>query len=243
MNPYLQPAPMPYGQQGFIPGGVQPTGYPATPAVSTGYNTPMGTLAAMSMASQLSNGFSGGSSSSFSSSSPDVSIVKYDDHFRNESKTWCLDTLKNLDGNPAMTADEIKANPPLGLKFKGCDLVIPIPNAKAMCATSQEVLRDIMGGAQYMSATDKAKKEAAKDLSRALLVQYVETCGYGTAGVGNHFCATSHLREPLGHRLTSQQAAEKNRIRAEARRADAPVGDFHPDHPRDIRDILKAYTT
>ena len=239
MNPYSQPAPMPYGQQGFIPGGVQPTGYPATPAVSSGYPNPMGTLAAMSMASQLSNGFSGGSSSSFSSSSSDVSIVKYDDHFRKDSKTWCLDNLVNFDGSPAMTADEIKANPPLGLKFKGCDLVIPIPNAKAMCATSQQVLRDIMGGAEYMRADDKAKKEAAKDLSKALLIQYVETCGYGTAALDNDFCATSILpwaAEPQ----TKQEADDFKAQREEAlRRNGVYTGPSH----RSIRDILQAYTT
>ena len=243
MNPYSysQP-PMPYGQQGFIPNGVQPTGYPATPAVSSGYPNPMGTLAAMSLASQLSNGFSGGSSSSFSSSSSDVSIVKYDDHFRKDSKTWCLDNLVDLDGGPAMTADEIKANPPLGLKFKGCDLVIPIPNAKAMCATSKEVLKNIMGGAEYMKATDKEKTEAAKELSKALLVQYVEGCGYGTAALNSDKCATSNL--PMASDdYTEQEARAFKTNRKEARRQQQTFGGVSPYSTRTIRDILGAYTT
>lgn len=233
---------MPYGQQGFIPGGVQPTGYPATPAVSSGFSNPIGTLAAMSMASQLSDGFSGGSSSSFSSSSSDVSIVKYDDHFRKDSKTWCLENLVDRDGLPAMTADEIKANPPLGLKFKGCDLVVPIPSAKAMCATSQQVLRDIMGGAKYMSATDKEKAEAARELSKAILIQYVEGCGYGTAALDNTICATGML--PLASTdITKQEADAWRANRQEARRQNMVVNGVYPYGIRTIRDILKVYTT
>lgn len=232
---------MPYGQQGFIPNGVQPTGYPATPAISSGFHNPMGTLAAMSMASQLSNGFSGGSSSSFSSSSSDVSIVKYDDHFRKENKNWCLNTLKDLDGNPAMTADEIKDNPPIGLKFKGCDLIIPIPNAKAMCATSQNLLREIMGGSQYMKATDEEKKNAAKNLSRALFLQYIEACGYGTGAIDDDFCARPGLIPLLNDEREDQNDAYFEKRRSD-RKQNPGLPKYNIEQANSIRGILKAYT-
>lgn len=159
-----------YNQNQFMP-GVQSTGFAATPATTAVGQSPMGVLATMAMSKQL-GGIVGSGSSCFSSSSSKVSIVKYDDHFKKQQKNWCQNNLSDKDGNASMTADEIKANPPLGLHFKDCGLVIPIPNPEAMCATTQHLLSRIMGAG--LAAADEATIKRNKDaLSLALLQQYV----------------------------------------------------------------------
>lgn len=226
-----------YAPNQFMP-GVQATGYPATPA-ATGMGSPMGVLASMAMSKQLGGifGSSSSSSSSFSSASSKVSIVKYDDYFRKTQADWCLNNLVRVDGDPAMTADEIKANPPLGLKFKDCDLIIPIPNPTAMCATTQELLRQLMGN-NYNGADDATKKRNAEELSKALLIQYVEDCGYGTGALAAG-CQQGNMKS----RIDDQTEPQANAFRAmrQAHQGTNPPG-ATADRSRNVRDIMRNYS-
>lgn len=120
-----------------------------------------------------------------------------------------------------MTADEIKANPPLGLHFKDCGLVIPIPNPEAMCATSQHLLSRIMGAG--LAAADEATIKRNKDaLSLALLQQYVEDCGYGTGRFTDAECAKPRMT----HDITNQTLVEADvdQIQRDFERGQNPPG-------------------
>ena len=155
----FQPGGVTANPQGYAYGTVQP--------VSSG----LGLLAQM----QLLKGFSGSSSSSFGSSSVNgVSIVRYDDVF---GKDWCINNLQKPGGGK-FTADEIKKNPPLALKFKECDVIIPIPSQKAMCATAKILIQSYLTPQVFAGATDEVKKNAAKAISKAILYDYVEECNY-----------------------------------------------------------------
>ncbi|CAM9097720.1 unnamed protein product [Ectocarpus sp. 12 AP-2014] len=203
-----------YNPNQFMP-GVQSTGYAATPATTAVGQSPMGVLATMAMSKQLGGIFGSSSSSSYSSSSSKVSIVKYDDHFKKLQKDWCLNNLKDLDGNPSMTADEIKANPPLGLYFKDCDLIIPIPNPQAMCATTQHLLALLVPN--HASVDDATLKRTKENLSRALLQQYVEDCGYGTARLTREDCAKPRMVVDIpAQTLAAAAAAQATRDAARA---------------------------
>ena len=164
----------------FQPGGVTPNpqGY--------AYGQPMNSGLSMLAQMQLLKGFSGDSFSSSSSSSK-ISIVKYDDHFK--EKGWCEKNLVKPWANgvsPKFTAEEIKKNPPLALKFsnKDCEVLIPIPSHEAMCTTTQAMVKKYLG-AGYASATSEAKKNAAIAISKSLLFNFVEECGYGDRVLGN----------------------------------------------------------
>lgn len=201
----------------FMP-GVQSTGFAATPATTGVGQSPMGVLATMALTKQVGGIF--GSSSSSSSSSK-VSIVKYDDHFKKQQQNWCQNNLRDKDGNASMTADEIKANPPLGLHFKDCGLVIPIPNPEAMCATTQHLLSRIMGAG--LAAADDATIKRNKDaLSLALLQQYVEDCGYGTGRLATEECAQPRMAHDITNQ--TQVEAEAEQIQRDFERAQNPPG-------------------
>ena len=226
-----QPQPQMYAPNQFMP-GVQPTGYPATPA-ATGYGAnPMGLLASMAMSKQLGGIFGSSSSSSFSSASKDVSIIKYDEYFKKESPNWCLENLKKKNGDPALTADEIKANPPLGLKFKGCDLIIPIPNPKAMCKTNDELLRQIMGN-HPSHVSDDVRKRNTDELSQALLIQYVDQCGYGTDAFTDGFCPKPNMVSSI----TDQDTTDLADFRRQ-RGIDIRSGNIGTTPKRLLRDIM-----
>lgn len=109
------------------------------------------------------------SSGSYPSSSSKVSIVKYDDHFK--EKGWCV---KNL----GLTEEEVKKNPPLALKFGDCPVVVPIPSYLAMCKTTDEMVKTSMGPAIYATADSDKKKEEAKLISFALAKKFAFECGY-----------------------------------------------------------------
>lgn len=217
-----------FNPNGFMP-GVRPTGYGATPATTTMGN-PMGFLASMAMSKQL-GGIYGKSSSSSGSK---VSIVKYDDHFKSKSKTWCQDNLVDRHGKP-LSAEIIKENPPLCLKFKDCDVVVPIPSHKAMCATATELLEQALGTTEYTLASEDGKKEAAYLLSRALAIKYVEDCGYGAEALGEHCGAGG-----LPHALKAQTEAQAKTAAAE--RMTAMEAGTATDK-RTHRDILGMYTS
>jgi hypothetical protein len=160
----------------FIPGGTTPTGYGAYPAMQP-MNSGLGSLAMMSA---LSKGF-GGSSSSYSSSSSDVSIVKYDDHFG--EKDWCFTNLRkpptaSQSVGDKFTQDELKKNPPLALKFghKDCNVVIPIPSHEAMCKATKAMVSDVIGPST--TASEDLKKKVSDAISKALLYNYVAECNY-----------------------------------------------------------------
>lgn len=209
-----------YNPNQFMP-GVQSTGFAATPATTGVGQSPMGVFATMAMSKQLGGIFGSSSSSSYSSSSSKVSIVKYDDHFKKQQKNWCQNNLRDKDGNASMTADEIKANPPLGLHFKDCGLVIPIPNPEAMCATTQHLLSRIMGAG--LAAADDATIKRNKDaLSLALLQQYVEDCGYGTGRLATEQCAQPRMAHDISDQ--TQPEATGAQVIRDAQRAMNPPG-------------------
>lgn len=151
----------------FQNGGVSPNpqGY------AYGAARPYGGLGVLAQM-QLMKGFSG--SGSYSSSSSKVSIVKYDDHFK--EKGWCAKNLRKPDGTK-FTEEEIKKNPPLALKFgdKECNVVIPIPSHESMCATTKTMVSDFLGSGVH---SDEVKKKASDAISKALLYNYVKQCDH-----------------------------------------------------------------
>lgn len=151
------------------PGGVghNPQGFAYASAPN-----PLANLTAFAAFSKLGKGFG---SNSYSSSSPKVSIVKYDDHFK--EKGWCEKNLVKP-GKEQFSAEEIKKNPPLALKFGDCDFVVPIPSHEAMCKTTEELLKVRMGSSYKISSSEE-KKNAANAISKELLLNFVEECGYG----------------------------------------------------------------
>ncbi|AAF28324.1 unnamed protein product [Ectocarpus sp. 4 AP-2014] len=171
----------------FQPGGVSPnpqgTAYPAIQ--STGMSNFGNMFAQMQMIKAFNK-----SSDSYSSSSSKVSIVKYDDHFKKNGADFCYDTLKltkngvNAAGAPISTRlskEELKENPPLALKFgdKDCHIVLPIPSYKAMCKAADKMVRDYLNRHPSLGVTSASKKEAADAISKMLLKNFVEQCGYG----------------------------------------------------------------
>jgi hypothetical protein len=133
-------------------------------------------------------------SGSYPSSSSKVSIVKYDDHFK--EKGWCV---KNL----GLTEEEVKNNPPLALKFGDCPVVVPIPSYKAMCATTDAMVKESMTPGEYAKATPEKKKEEAKIISFALAKKFKEECGYGDSPLKQE-C----LPQSFPHELTPWTQAE-----------------------------------
>ncbi len=174
------PPPYGYGQQQFIQGGVSPNpggyAYASSPQV-----VPQTSALAQMMALKgvFGSSKSSSSSSSYPSASKKISIVKYDDHFK--EKGWsCQNYLRKPDGS-RFTQDELDQNPPLALKYGGedCPIVVPIPSYKAMCASTNTVLRTYMGPVPFASATPEAKKRAADAISKLMLINFVHGCGYG----------------------------------------------------------------
>lgn len=189
------------------------------------YGQPMNTGLNMFAQMQLLKGFSG---DSYPSSSSKISILKYDDHFK--EKGWCEKNLRKSDGT-ALTAEEVKANPPLCLKFGDCPVVIPIPSYQGMCATSNHLLRQLMTPAAFDGADAKTKKGHADVLSRALVVQYVEDCGYGADRFENDTCTTTRLPPHLPD-ADAASIALREQGRAGQRAAGQTVA------PRYLRDIM-----
>ena len=163
---------MPNGS--FLPNGV--TANPGGFAYGAQQQQWVPSFAAMATLTNIRKGFESGSS--YSSSSSKISIVKYDDHFK--EKDWCLTNLKKPDGSD-FTAEEIKKNPPLALKIgdKKCQVVLPIPSYEAMCKATNEMVKSKMTPAVYSSANEEAKKQAADAISKTLLFNFVAECGHG----------------------------------------------------------------
>ncbi|CAM9138299.1 unnamed protein product [Ectocarpus sp. 8 AP-2014] len=167
MNPYSA------NQMAFQQGGVahNPHGYAYAAQAQPNFGASLTALAAMS---KLGKGFA---SDSYSSSSSKISIVKYDDHFK--EKGWCQKKLEKPDGT-RFTEEEIKKNPPLALKFgdKDCQVVLPIPSHEAMCAATKEMIDAYMNNA-HIPPTKENRKEAADAISKTLVHKFVSECGYG----------------------------------------------------------------
>lgn len=184
----------------FQQGGVSanPHGY-AQGAVQP-YGGGLGVLAQM----QMLKGFD--KSSSYSSSSSKVKIVKYDDEF---GKGWCANNLKKT-GATGVSEDELKKNPPLALKFgdKDCNVLIPIPSHEAMCTTTKTMLGEYLGATQASVATEDQKKKASIRISKALLVNYVSQCNHSDQKLGPSCFAA----DELGAQVPSQSKAEKYEI-------------------------------
>lgn len=160
-------------------------------------------------------------SGSYPSSSSKVSIVKYDDHFK--EKGWCVK-------NQGLTEEEVKANPPLALKFGDCPVVVPIPSYKAMCKTTDEMVKASMTPAAYGTATPEKKKDEAKIISYALAKKFKEDCGYGDSPLGQECLPQSFPHELTGHTLAEKQTIENNNADASKVRM--------PRHLRDYMDSL-----
>lgn len=203
----------------FVPRGVQ-QGY--GPAYAP---TGVPNVANFALMSALSKGFS-----KSSSSSSKISIVKYDDHFK--EKDWCKNHLRKPDGT-RFTPEEIKENPPLALKFDDCPVVVPIPSYLAMHATAKVLIKELMGST-YIGSTEDQQKEVGKKLSEALIKQYVEDCNYDADELSEACAVTRlpHLIPPT----TAADIASQNAARTPAALATVPAGNSYPR--RDIRTIL-----
>ncbi|CAM9202546.1 unnamed protein product [Pylaiella littoralis] len=184
----------------FQPGGVSHNPYGQSYPVA---NAPSA-FAGLATMSAFSKAFS--KSSSYPSTSSKVSIVRYDDHFKD--KKWCLKNLVKNDGSE-FTEQELKENPPLALKFDDCPVIVPIPSYAAMHATSKQLIRTMMTPGKYAAANDDAKAQMGKSLSEALIKQYVEDCNYGTDPLSES-CAPTRLPHEIPPETRPELEAARN---------------------------------
>ena len=143
-------------------GTVPQPGFQAQPGVKTnpyGYASPVAQanpFSALVLAHGMRKAFSGSSSSS----DPDVSVVTYDSYM--DDKNYSKNTL-------GLTDTDIKNfGKPLGLKFKDCGVVIPLPSKKAVCTMIENQISDI---AQRDITADE-KKRVLKMISDNLAVDF-----------------------------------------------------------------------
>ena len=155
----------PYGSvpgQGYVQPGVQanPVGY----AASVG--NPFHQLMVNHGVSKMISGMTG--SSSYSSSS-DATIVTYDSYMKDKefSKTVLKLSEQDLKDHGA----------PFGLKYKDCDVVIPLPSKRSVCNAVNNKVNDLMNGTSR-TLTDKEKKEVMLRISENLATEFFSTqCG------------------------------------------------------------------
>lgn len=167
----------PYGavpQQGYR-AQVNPVGYASPVAQANPFS-------ALVLAHGMRSAFSGSSSSG----DPDVAIVTYDSYM--EDKDF---TLNRLGLN---SSDVKKHGKPLGLKFKDCGVVIPLPSKVSVC---DAIDRQINFLTNNRTLSDKEKKSLLKDISEELAIEFftnqcnpkkpfdAEGCGFPAVPGGN----------------------------------------------------------
>lgn len=134
----------PYGSvpgQGYVQPGVQanPVGYAAPVA------NPFHQLMVNHGVSKMISGMTGSSSYS---GDPDVSVVTYDSYMKD--KDFVKSTLKISESN-------LKAfGKPLGLKFKDCGVIIPLPSKVAVCNAVEGKINSVVGSGNTLSKEKKA---------------------------------------------------------------------------------------
>ncbi|CAM9109892.1 unnamed protein product [Ectocarpus sp. 12 AP-2014] len=212
----------------FQPGGVthNPHGY------AYGAPQPMNSGLSMLAQMQLLKGFSGDSGScSSSSSSSKVSIVKYDDHFK--EKGWCAEHLRKPGAaDDKFTPEEMKKNPPLGLKFgnKECNVVIPIPSHEAVCETTKKMVTDFFPPSTV--PTDEQKKQASDAITKALLYNYVKQCDHSSDRLTPECFASQDLRDMPTQSRAEHKAAYFNRGKTNYDTAPEKIDPNFKDHVR-----------
>lgn len=150
----------PYGtvpQQSFNGAQVNPYGY-ASPVANAN------PFSALVLAHGMRKAFSGSSSSD-----PDVSVVTYDSYMDDsEFSTKTLGISK---------IDLETFGKPLGLKYKDCGVVIPLPSKKAVCNTIEKQIKAATGNADL---SEKRKTEIMRMISNNLAEDFFKRqCGYG----------------------------------------------------------------
>lgn len=134
---------------------VNPIGY-AAPVVNPFHN-----LIAGHGLSKMISGMSG--SSSYSSDS-DVTVVTYDSYM--DDKNFAKETL-------GMTETNLKIfGKPLGIRYKDCGLVVPIPSKVSVCRTIDKKIQQVNGGAVV---SDKKKKDVLRIINENLAIEFFKT--------------------------------------------------------------------
>lgn len=156
----------PYGSvpgQGYVQPGVQPNpaGY-VSPVTS-----PFHQLMVNHGVSKMISGMAG-SSSSYSSSS-DATIVTYDSYMKN--KEFSKNVLK-------LSEQDLKDHgPPFGIKYKDCEVVIPLPSKRSVCNAVNNKVTDLMKSTGR-TLTDVEKKEVMLRISENLATEFFgRQCG------------------------------------------------------------------
>jgi len=136
---------------------VNPHGY-ASPVVQSN------PFAALVMHHGLKKAFGGSSYSA----DPDVAVVTYDSYM--DDKDYSTKTL-------GISSIDLKTfGKPLGLKFKDCDVVIPLPSKKAVCNAVEKQVTDVAGS----DISDKKKKEIMQMISNNLAIEFFKNqCKHG----------------------------------------------------------------
>ena len=149
----------------YYPYGAMPhQSYQVQPGVRTnpmGYAAPVAQanpFSALVLAHGMKNAFGGSTSSD-----PDVSIVTWDSYL--DIKDFSKDKLG---------ASDKDLGKPLGLKYKDCDLVIPLPSKKKICSMVNNQLK----AAGHTNLSDKEKKDYLRRASKNLAIDYYAKCTY-----------------------------------------------------------------
>ncbi len=148
--------------QGYVQPGVQanPVGY-VSPVANPFYN-----IVANHGMSKMISGMTG-SSSSFSSD-PDVTVVTYDSYMK--EKDYSKTTL-------GISESDLKTfGKPLGIKFKDCDLIVPLPSKGSVCRAIDNQIEDVVGGA---TISDTKRKEIMQKINDNLAKNFFKKCKYG----------------------------------------------------------------
>lgn len=150
----------PYGSvpgQGYVQPGVQanPIGYAAPVA------NPFHNLIASHGLSKMISGMSGSSSSSSYSSDPDVSVVTYDSYMEDKEFSKTVLGIRDIHMK--------KFGKPMGLKFKDCGVVIPLPSKVAVCNAIDGQIENVTNGAVL---SDKKRKEVMKKINENLAISF-----------------------------------------------------------------------
>lgn len=133
-----------------------------------GYASPVAQanpFSALVLAHGMRQAFSGSSSSS----DPDVSVVTYDSYM--DDKEFSTKKL-------SIAPEDIETHgKPLGLKFKDCGVVIPLPSKRVVCNSVKNQIKKINGNSDV---SDEEMKKLGKAISTKLAVDFFTTqCLHG----------------------------------------------------------------
>lgn len=136
-------------------------GYQVQPGVQTnpmGYASPVGNpFSALVLSHGLKSAFGGASSSS----DPDVSVVTYDSYMNDKEFS-----NKTLEISEKHMKDYGK---PLGLKFKDCGVIIPLPSKVSVCSAIESQIENVTGG---VDLSEKKRKEIYAKINENLAKRF-----------------------------------------------------------------------